>query len=160
LDAAGKFYAVPTADVSLHANRYSYTTLSVEYVHDLWTLAAEYQRDAGTFNVITPFFNTGSPGHIDRWYVSAARRLSDKIEVGAYYAVQQNGTPAAGSLDVDNHNRDSALSLKYDFNEHVVFKIEGHAIDGRYNMFNTAKTPNPVLKGSTTYIVVKTTLSF
>jgi len=110
--------------------------------------------------VITPFSASGSPGHVNNWYVSAARRLNDKFEVGTYYAVQENGSPAATSPSANNHNRDWALSLKYDVNEHLTVKLEGHTIDGHYNMFNTKKTPNPAIKDSSSYIVVKTTFSF
>ena len=160
LDATGKFLYVPTANVSLHSNRYSYTTYSVEYLLNKWTFAGEFQRNAGVFKVITPFSTSGTPGHVNNWYVSVARRLNDKFEVGTYYDVQENGTPAATSLPANNHNRDLALSFKYDVSEHVTVKLEGHTIDGHYNMFNTVKTPNPAIKDSSSYFVVKTTFSF
>jgi hypothetical protein len=160
LDATGKFFAFPAGNVSLHAHTYSYRTFSVEYIHDQWTLAGEFQRNEGTFNVIQPFGTTGSNSHVNNWYVSVARRLNDKFEVGAYYDVQENGTPTAGTPDVENHNRDLALSFRYDLNEHVTIKIEGHTIDGVYNMFNTPRTPNPSLDNHTNYFAVKTTFSF
>jgi len=160
LDSTGKFAYVPAVNVSLHTNRYSYTGISSEYVFGQWTFAGEYQRNAGTFSVITPFSSSGSPGHVNNWYVSVARRLSEKFEVGAYYAEQKNGTPTAGSLPSTNYNRDWALSIKCDLSEHVTCKLEGHSVDGRYNLFNTVKTPNPNLKDSTTFFAAKTTFSF
>ena len=160
LDASGKFAAYPVADVTLHTDRYAYTTLSAEYIRDKWTFAAEWQRVTGTFDVITPFGTSLSESKITNWYVSVARRLNDKFELGAYYASQQNDNPAANSPSALNHNRDWALSLKYDLNEHVTIKIEGHTIDGIYGMFNTMRMPNPALDNHTNFIAVKTTLSF
>ena len=52
--------------------------------------------------------------------------------------------------------------LRYDINEHVLIKIEGHYIDGTYQTFNTVRIPNPAAtkKNQTTVFAVKTTLSF
>jgi hypothetical protein len=44
----------------------------------------------------------------------------------------------------------------------VLFKIEGHRIDGTYQTFNTPRIPNPAAtrKDATTLFTAKTTLSF
>jgi hypothetical protein len=160
LDARGKFAAFPSADVTLHTDSYKYTTLSLEYMRDNWTLAAEWQQVEGDFIVINPFGPQASRSKVHNWYVSVARRLNDKFEVGTYFDTQKNEFPAAGSPSSANHNYDWALSLKYDLNEHVVIKIEGHTIDGTYNVFNTIRTPNPTLDTRTKYFAVKTTFSF
>ena len=160
LDGIGKFSAYPVANVALHTDRYEYTTLSAEYIRDQWTFAAEWQRVAGTFNVITPFGTSISESKVSNWYVSAARRLNDKFEIGTYYSSEENDNASPGSPSGGNHNRDWALSLKYELNEHVIIKLEGHSINGTYDMFNTTRTPNSVLKNHTDYVAIKTTLSF
>jgi hypothetical protein len=129
-------------------------------MRDNWTLAAEWQQVEGDFIVINPFGPQASRSKVHNWYVSVARRLNDKFEVGTYFDTQKNEFPAAGSPSSANHNYDWALSLKYDLNEHVVIKIEGHTIDGTYNVFNTIRTPNPTLDTRTKYFAVKTTFSF
>ncbi len=160
LDAAGKFAAFPTANVSLGVDRLTFTTLSLEYIRDNWTLAAEWQRMSGNSRIVNPFTTVAAELKQTNWYVSAARRLGEKFEVGAYYSVQENNDPAPGTPASATHNRDWTLSLKYEFNDHVAVKIEGHAIEGTQNVFNTARTPNPAPDNRMTLIAVKTTLSF
>jgi hypothetical protein len=160
LFTSGKFIAFPVVDSSLKLDRFASPTFSLEYIRDQWTFAGEYQPVSGTSFVTTPFGGTVSDVKMNNWYVSVARRLNDKIEVGAYYSVQDNKNPPAGSPHSANYNRDWALSLKYELNEHVTFKIEGHTIDGVYGIFNTTRNPNPKLDNHTNFFAVKTTLSF
>ncbi len=160
LVGSGKFAYFPTGDVFLNIPKYNYHTFSAEYIRDAWTFAAEYQRVGGNTSVVNPFGTTAGKGDSANWYVSAARRLNDKFEVGTYYASAENKNPAAGSLDAANHNRDWAFSVRYDLNEHILFKAEYHFVDGRMNMFNTLRTPNPAMQDDTSFFAVKTTLSF
>ncbi len=97
----------------------------------------------------------------DGWYVSVARRLNDKFEVGAYYGNLQTRENYTGSNPAD-YQHDAALSIRYDLNDHVIFKVEAHDIDGTYQTFNTVRIPNPAsgLKNDTTLFAVKTTISF
>lgn len=160
LYANGKFASYPVANVSLSTDRYSYVTLSAEYTVGLWTLAGEWQTVGGDFVVGTPFGNSLSKSEVSNWYASVARRLNDRWEVGTYFSSQENDNPSATAARKSTYNRDWALSVRYDVNEHVTLKLEGHSIDGTYNLFNTARTPNRTLKDSTTLIAAKTTLVF
>ncbi len=160
LYANGKFAAYPVANVQLTTDRYDYLTLSAEYAVGLWTLATEWQRVGGEFIVGTPFGNSLSDSKVLNWYASVARRLNDRWEVGTYYSSQENDNAAASSPRKANYNRDWALSVRFDVNEHVTLKLEGHSVDGTYNLFNTARTPNRTLKDRTTLVAVKTTLVF
>ncbi len=152
---------MPALPVSVKLPKLGYATVGVEYAHNNWTFAGEYfVQDGDTVVTAAPVLSqTGNYG-TNAWYVSAARRLNDKWEVGGYYSYSENRYPAAGATKDAKQINDWALSVRYDVNEHVTVKAEGHAIDGNYNMFNTAATANPALKHSTTYFAVKTTLSF
>lgn len=160
LYAKGKLRAAPIYNASLSTDRYSYHTISAEYVRNQWTFAAEYQRVGGDFVATTPFGATVSKSEVTNWYVAAARRFHEKFEVGAYFAQQRNSRPAAASPSSANHNNDWTLSLRYDVNEHITVKAEGHYIDGTYNVFNTPRTPNATIDNTSTLFALKTTLSF
>lgn len=160
LVAAGKFAFFPTGDVTLTLPKYIYHTFSAEYVRDSWTFAGEYQKVGGDTAIVNPFGATFGESKVANWYVSAARRLNDKFEVGTYFSSQENKNPSAGSPDAANHNRDWAFSVRYDLNEHILVKAEYHLIDGRYNVFNTPRTPNRTVKDDSSFFAVKTTFSF
>ena len=53
--------------------------------------------------------------------------------------------------------QDWALCLRCDVNEHLTMKIEGHLIDGNYNVFNTARTPNPAMEDESSFFAAKAT---
>ena len=160
LDATGKFALYPVAGVDLFTKKYSYNTLSLEYARDSWTLAAEWQTVGGDFSVITPFGTSLSKNRVTNWSLAVARRLGERLEAGAYFSTQRNTNPSAGSRSADNHNDDWTLSLRYDVNEHLTVKAEGHYIDGTYNVFNTVRTPNPAIRDHSSFYAVKTTFSF
>jgi hypothetical protein len=164
LSTDGAFVAVPS--INLHSNipNFSWKTLSAEYLRGDWTFAAEWQRTYGSFGYVAAPVVTapGSPVGWDGWYVAAARRLNAKFEVGAYYGYLKSRYPSATGTEASKHQADWTLSLRYDVNEHVLIKIEGHYIDGTYQTFNTFRIPNPTAtrKDQTTVFAVKTTLSF
>jgi hypothetical protein len=160
LTAVGKFAFFPTGDVTLNLPKYIYHTFSAEYARDSWTFAGEYQKVGGDTAIINPFGASFGESKVANWYVSAARRLNDKFEVGTYFSSQENKNPAAGSPGAANHNRDWAFSVRYDLNEHVLVKAEYHLIDGRYNVFNTTRTPNRTVDDDSSFFAVKTTFSF
>jgi len=161
IDGRGQFYAVPVLPVSILVKSIGYYTLGAEYAHNNWTFAAEYfVQEGDTLVTALPILNSAGKYGTNSWYVSAARRLNDKWEVGGYYSYSENRHPSAGATKDAKQIGDWALSLRYDVNEHVTIKAEGHAVSGDYNILNTAKNPNPVLDSKTTFFAVKTTLSF
>ena len=158
----GPFAAYPPANLSTHVPKFTWNTVSVEYVANNWTFAAEWQRNAGTLSYGAPPFLPPVTGRVgwDGWYVSAARRFTDKFELGAYYADLKDRYPSANSPRTQNHQGDLALSAHYDLNEHISCKLEVHWIDGNYQMFDTPRIRNPVQPTSSTVMAVKTTFSF
>lgn len=159
--AEGKFAAMPVLPINLMVNYVNYTTVGAEYVRDNWTFAGEWFYQSGTTHIeALPALNSNGDYGSTSYYASVARRFQEKWEIGAYYSHAHNLYPSAGSPSVANHLNDRVLSLRYDVNEHLIVKLELHSIEGRYNIFNTPKNPNPTFKDSTTLIAVKTTLSF
>ena len=157
LSSDGPFSAVPSFSLVSNIEKFTWNTLSLEYSVNNWVFAGEWQRTDGVFSYSAPPFvpvSTESVGW-DGWYVSAARRLNDRIELGAYYG---NLKTRFGS----SSQKDYAVSVRYDVNEHILFKVEWHNIDGTYQTFNTVRIPNPVStrRNSTSVLAVKTTLSF
>jgi hypothetical protein len=146
LESDGPFAAVPSLNLHSNFEKFDWHTASVEYAAGAWVFAGEWQRaDGPSFRYSAPPVLTEVDGNAgwDGWYVSAARRLGDRFEAGAYfgevtplYSSRRSGDPAA-------FQRDFALSLRYDRSEHLLFKLEAHYLDGTYQTFNTGRIPNP-----------------
>jgi hypothetical protein len=163
LNSAGDFAAVPfPLTVSIALPVMNYSTVGLEYVRNDWTFAAEFQRTDGDTVLNAPPILNNSRGKygIDNWYVSAARRFGGRYEVGGYYSVATNRFPSAGEPKPGREMQDWALSLRCDVNEHLTVKLEGHLIDGNYNVFNTARTPNPAMQDESSFFAAKTTFTF
>jgi hypothetical protein len=115
---------------------------SAQYTPDNWLFAAEYGRNStrqvSTLPLVLPTTVTDGEG----FYAMATHRLSSILEVGAYYSVL-----FADVHDRGGHNkmkfaerwyawqRDAALTIRYDVNEHWLWKVEGHFIDGVADLF-------------------------
>lgn len=152
------------ARVNLHAafHRFAWSTVSAEYSRASWTFAAEWQRCGGSFTYGAPPLAPAvqSDAGWDGWYVSAARRLGRRWEAGAYHSLLSNRfstAPRAGRTKAD-----TALSVRFDLNEHVLFKLEAHHVDGEFQTFNTVRIPNPAgtRRTTDTLFAAKTTFSF
>ena len=163
LAASGPFSAYPAVSLTSNIERFTWDTVSAEYTRGNWTFASEWQRAEGTFdysaNPLLP--STASPVGWDGYYVSAARRLGGRFEVGTYFGYLKNRHASSASLP-SGHQADYALSLRYDVSEHVLFKLEAHRLDGTYQTFNTTRIPNPAAtrQDATTLFTAKTTFSF
>lgn len=157
----GRFAYAPV-NVSVVGNRYTYTTYSAEYVRGDWTFAGEWQRTGDSFITTSTAPSRPSRNGADAFYVSAARRVNRWLEVGTYFSRSENRFASATATRAQRQIDDSALSLRFDINEHVVCKLEGHYVDGVMGLFNTARVPNPPAsrRERTTVIAAKTTVSF
>lgn len=156
----GQFALMPVLPVSLAVD-ISFTTVGVEYVQGDWTFAAEWHRQTGPVHILAaPVVDNHSHYGNDNYYFSVARRIAGKWEIGGYYSHSGDRFPGATAPSADKHLNDIVLSVRYDVNEHLTVKVEGHSIDGRYNLLDTTKNPNPAPKDSMSYVAVKTTYSF
>ncbi|WP_221029860.1 hypothetical protein [Actomonas aquatica] len=156
----GAFAPAPALPAGLTSDAYDTHALSVEYYYNDWVFAAEWQRVVSDFHLTTPLFVRPSPFQWSNWYVSAARRITPYLELGAYYSSQTDDAPDPTAPDFYNYNREWVASARFDLTDQLLVKIEGHWIEGAMNVFNTVKTPNPARDLRTTLLAVKTTYSF
>lgn len=113
---------------------------SAEYSGERWTVAAEYgrswTRQVSSLPAILPEQNRDS----EAFYVMGAYRPSEQLEVGAYYSVEhldvddRSGRDGVAAMQwAERHHgfqRDLAATLRHDVNEHWLWKLEAHFIDG------------------------------
>jgi hypothetical protein len=121
---------------------------SVEYVYGDLTLASEYQLLTVDYSVSA--FNTSDKLDYEGYYFLASYRINDWFEVGTYYNVEytdkddrdgdrykEKGEPAAKAW-----KKDLALTTRFDINDNMVFKLEGHLMDGLATVEYDAKDPD------------------
>ncbi len=137
---------------------------SAEYAHDDWLIAAEYSRwhkhQESSLSDLLPTFDENN----ERLYAMLTRRVSPLLEVGGYYSVFE-----ADINDRFGHNtakfakpyfafqRDLAATVRFDINDHWLWKLEGHFIDGAADLDLVAQ-PNPERYWG--LFLVKTTVTF
>lgn len=140
------------------ANDYERHLVSAEYSRGNWLFAAEAGREDGNFLLVGFGPNSYRPAKIEYAYVSAARRLNDRIELGTYFSYSQDRQSTNPLL----RQADYALSAKYDVNEHLIVKLEVHHMNGSGKIFDTAANPQPVAGRDNSWqlLAIKTTYSF
>ncbi len=136
-------------------------TLSVEYTWEDLVVAAEYQ----TFEVESylPSLDVRSPNTSEGYYLSASYRFTELFSLGAHYSVyyadedDKDGNKELTTKS-DAWEKDLALSLRFDINEYMIFKVEGHSVDGTARVVNA---DNPTKNEDDFYYgVAKVTFSF
>ncbi len=137
----------------------TYTTFvfSTEYLWNDLTLAAEYLNFKTESNILGHEDEVTSQGY----YVSGSYRFSELLSLGLYYSIyypnkdDKDGDTYAHKADA--WEKDLALTLRFDINEYIVFKLEGHMVDGTAR----ATVDNPIRKEDDfTYGAAKVTFSF
>lgn len=126
---------------SLH--RYMF---SLEYTYKDLVLSSEYELDDYTLRVnyadpqLQPF---NSKQATDAWSIMATYRFNDWFEVGSFYHEvyadrhHRDGSTFANFGLFAPYNmwwKDAALTLRFDPIRNVVVKIEGHKINGTYEI--------------------------
>ncbi len=141
--------------------------LSAEYAHGDWVFAGEAGREEAQSDV----FTASSPSILvdfksDYFYLSVARRLNARVELGAYVSHSRDLTvliPAVASAELPELSQtDYAISARFDLNDHLLFKVEGHYIDGAGKLFDTPARPQPFNSRDTSWLLfaAKVTFSF
>jgi hypothetical protein len=109
---------------------------SVEYTRGDWMFVGEYGRFLTHQPSSLPMLVPTVDEHEEKFYVMATRRMSRCLELGAYYSVFHVDADDRRGRDKtrfpERHfafQRDAALSLRYDVNEHWLWKAEAHFID-------------------------------
>lgn len=121
---------------------------SAEYLLDDWLFAAEYgrsyKRQKTTLPALLPTFEERD----ERFYAMVARRIS-RLELAAYYSVFHADKDDRRGRDRMKFperfyawQRDASLTLRFDVNEHWLWKAEAHFIDGTADLM-MSDNPSP-----------------
>lgn len=165
LVAVGPFIAAPALASKIDITKVAYKVASAEYTKDNWTLVGEYLVEDIDSVLTLPAFiapPSVSKSGTRSYYISVARRLSEKLEVGSYYTNTHASRPTPGTTASSNKRNDWTISGRYDVSDHLLFKLEVHFINGTKDMFNVPGIENKPgsLQGSMILFAAKTTLSF
>jgi len=111
--------------------------VSAELARDDWLFAAEYSRTYKHQEASIPQALPTIDDDNERFYVLATRRLSRHFEVGAYWShfyVDPGDRGGDNTMKFqrrsDAFQRDLAATVRFDVNDHWLWKLEGHFIDG------------------------------
>jgi hypothetical protein len=127
--------------------------LSLEYSTGNWVFAAEAGRETAIYDVFSGGVHLlALDFKSDYCYVSVARRIAPWLELGAYYSysldseelIGPNPFAHLGAQPPTPKQGDLAFSARFDINEHLIFKVEGHYMDGSGKIFDTVKHPQPI----------------
>jgi len=123
--------------------------LSAEYTWQDLIVAAEYYNEDmdPEYFVLSSITSLESEGY----YVSAAYRFTDWLELGTYYSVYYPNTDdkdgdSLENLGLPDHGawlKDFALSTRFDLNDYIIFKLEGHVMDGTAMLIAADNAPYP-----------------
>ena len=142
----------------------TFYTASIEYTWGNLVIATEYQRYEADSIVSASGFGTVLENSVtsEGYYLSASYRFTDLFSLGAYYSVfyEDKNDKDGNNLDVksDAWEKDFALSLRFDINEYMIFKIEGHMVNGTARVIRA--DDNSGTDENFTYGVAKVTFSF
>jgi hypothetical protein len=124
--------------------------LSIEYTTGDWVFAAEAGREQAIYNIFVSGAHLVDIDFESKYlYVSAARRITPWLELGAYYSYSRDEGTAitplviaqTGQQVIEQH--DFALSARFDINKNLLFKVEAHYLDGAGKIFDTIGRPQP-----------------
>jgi hypothetical protein len=137
---------------------------SLEYMWKGWTFQAEYKySDYDNSTEYRGNTVATSESAADTWYVSAAYRFNNWLEVGSYYTEAYGNTDNrdgdGNPVPSDAYQKDLALSFRFDPKPWWIIKAEGHYIRGTGLIYNQAD--NPVRDEDGWFMLaLKTTFSF
>lgn len=146
---------------------YKRQLFSAEYSTGDWVFAIEGGGDSALYDL--GYIGAPSAGTqdvaVDYGYVSVSRRLNEKFEMGAYYSYSKESSVFDTDENIvapDFEQKDISVSIRYDLNYNLLFKLEAHYMDGSGKIFSTPAYPQPVENrdNSWTLFAVKTTYTF
>lgn len=134
-----------------------------QYIHNKLEFDAEYRRSwldellySGAQDVET---------NAKAWYVAGSYRVFKWMQVGAYYSDLSVDAPASPIGPTSGYIHDKDVTVRFDANKYLNFKLEGHFMDGvgvpgAYpGGFFGLDNPNG-LQPKTNALVVKTNFNF
>ena len=99
-----------------------------QYIHNKLEFDAEYRRSwldellySGAQDVQT---------NAKAWYVAGSYRIFKWMQVGAYYSDLNVDAPASPIGPTSGYIHDKDVTVRFDANQYLNFKLEGHFMDG------------------------------
>jgi len=161
----GDFPGVGSVVVDKYAKAYERHLWSAEYVVGNWTVASELGREHAVYNVLVPFLGDVADYTLESnsYYFAVSRRINSWLEVGTYYShsreKQSSQTPATPTFPALEQG-DYAVSARFDINEHLTFKLEGHYMDGSGKIFDTLSHPQPYASRDNSWTMLAAKISY
>ena len=121
---------------------------SAEYTRENWLFAAEYARWYTRQVSTLPDLLPEQDSKNERFYALATHRFTPEWELGGYYSVlfadadDRSGDNSKFAKPYNAWQRDAAATLRFDVNEHWLWKVEAHFIDGTADLF-ASENPKP-----------------
>jgi len=133
---------------------------SVEYAAGGLLLSAEYGRWYTKIRSSIPVIVPESSPVSERFYVMASYRINEWLVPGAYYAGLFPDVDRRTGIDKYSH--DFAATVRFDVNEHWLWKLEGHYMRGTANLSTNLNDDAPLntLERDWGAFFVKTTAYF
>ena len=139
------------------------TSVYGDYTHGNWHFSGELRRNH-EFLALTTAGQTSLSNFSDNgWFLTAAYRLTKKLELGTYHSRYYVESPHTSDPN-GNHIFDQAVTARYDFTSFWDVKVEGHFMNGYGDIYSAhgfylRSNPNG-LKPDTDMIVVRTGFNF
>lgn len=127
-------FLIPTLAPVLVENETWFWVASAEYAVGELMLTAEYSRWHTEQRSNTPELSPPLDFVNERAYAMASYRLTPWLHPGAYYSLFYPDTDLRDGRA--NHQRDLALTLRFDINDHWLVKLEGHYMSGTAGLLN------------------------
>ena len=124
-------------------DKFQYNVYSGEYTWNDLTLAGEYMKTKRLYAMGegTPDLSMDNANGLSAkgWYTSASYRFTDWFVLGTYYSKTKSASamargPQTEDLTGRTYQDDLCLSARFDINEYMTFKLEGHDIKGTNGM--------------------------
>jgi len=134
-----------------------------QYIHNKFEVEAEYRR-----SWIDEFLYSGAEEvqtNAKAWYVAGSYRVFRWLQVASYYSDLNVQSPIGPFGNSNGYIHDKDVTLRFDANRYLNFKLEGHFMDGvgvpgvYPGGFFGIDNPNG-LKPGTNAVVVKTNFNF
>jgi len=136
---------------------------SAEYVRGPWQLVGEYHRGYKRQRTTLPSLLPTTIDEGESFYVLAAYQATPSIQTGGYLSVNhpdvndRRGRDPKWAERFHAFQRDLAVTFRYDVNEHWLWKLEAHFIDGAADL---SLTDNPMPSRYWGMFLVRTTVTF
>ncbi|MEI6207457.1 MAG: hypothetical protein WCP20_11790 [Desulfuromonadales bacterium] len=129
------------------AKEWARYVVATEYTWGDLVLAAEYMQ----MRLRREDYSGKSLSRPESYYVSATYRFTGFFELGSYYSTyyvdkDHHHTPSRGFPEYSAWQKDLALTTRFDINNYIVFKCEGHYLNGT-SMLGDVVSPAQAIKG-------------